>query len=49
MKRTLAVLLSLALLVSTSAFAATLTDASKFNQLQAGKTTAAQGAMARAA
>lgn len=42
MKRTLAVLLSLALLVSTSAFAATLTDASKFNQLQAGKTTAAQ-------
>lgn len=34
--------LCLLLLATTSVFAATLTDASKFNQLQAGKTTAEQ-------
>lgn len=43
MKQALTLLLALFLfLAATSAFADTLTDASKFNQLQAGKTTAAQ-------
>ena len=37
-----ALTLALALLLAMPVFAATLTDAGKFNQLQAGKTTAAQ-------